>query len=383
MSIYKFIFLDKFMNFSKDFFFVILFFFLGVNTLFPFPLDKLVMTIVVIFLIIYQKKFNLFHFTLLLGILLFLIVSFISNFPNSSFIIFFPIIGLLFSIFIVKIPNFLNLLFFGSVLHILCGIVLLISSYLFKINKYVHPLYDKGLPFLHAPQGFTSTVQTFATLCILCIFIFFVKRQININKKIDIFIYIIILITLLLTYNRNYLIVLFISFLFMEKKFFYLLVIGFLVMYFSFFDYFNNLILNTATISSRGRLLEAFQIAFFEKASIIQYLLGHGNNTVNENISLLTYYKVGYIENGLSVLIFTYGAIGFILYVICISFLIVMVFKNSGFFYAFICGYIFFIAQQFTHEFFSTTFYLLLSFFIYLSQGPIIDRKVNNSLLFK
>ncbi|WP_226389662.1 hypothetical protein [Penaeicola halotolerans] len=331
-----------------------------------------------VFLILFYNSYNFHYFILFLLVLLYLLIAFIFNLSNSSFIIFFPVIGVLFSINIIKYPLYLNYIFWGTLLHIILGIFLVFSSYLSEMNNFVHPLYDKGVPFLHAPKGFTSTVQTFTTLCVLCLLIYYYKLDNGIKYRFGKTIYLLISLAIVFTFNRNYLVVLFIIYFFKEKRFFYFLLSCLFAIYITFFDFFNKLILNTSTLSSRGRLLEAFREAFFERANIFQYTLGHGNNIVDQSIAIHTYYKTGYIENGLSVLIFTYGGLGFLIYICLITFLIYKVYKKNGLFYAFVCGYIFFIAQQFTHEFFSTSFYLMLSFFIYLSTNSNV--KENNSV---
>jgi len=356
-------------------FFVILFFFLGVNTFFPFPLDKIVMTGSVVLMLIFSPKYNISSIIILLSSLAFFFISFIVNFPSSSFIIFFPVIGVLFSFYISKIPNYINFLFYGTIIHVIVAVILIVFSYLVKINDFVHPLYDKGLPFLHAPEGFTSTVQTFATLCILIILIYYFKIHSGGKVLYGKLLYFLTAIALLMTFNRNYFVVMFFILFFKERRIFYLFVFGLIAIYFSFFDFFNSLILNTSTISSRGRLLEAFRISFFERTNILEYLIGHGNNVVDDSIAVHTYYKTGYIENGLSVLLYTYGLFGFTIYLIGVVVLTVKVYKNAGFFFAFLCGYVFLISQQFTHEYFSTTFYLLLSFFIYVSQFNFNNEK--------
>jgi hypothetical protein len=110
--------------------------------------------------------------------------------------------------------------------------------------------------------------------------------------------------------------------------------------------------------------LEAFRIAFFEQTDWVGYLIGHGNNIVDESIAKGTYYRTGYIENGTSVLLLS---------VVVFSFLFWL---KGKVFYAAMLFYIFIVAQQFTHEFYSTTIYILLAVFVLIfNRFPSIEKK--------
>ncbi|MEB2785151.1 hypothetical protein [Algoriphagus persicinus] len=118
------------------------------------------------------------------------------------------------------------------------------------------------------------------------------------------------------------------------------------------------------TLNSRADLLQAFRISFFEQSGWKDYLIGHGNNMVDDVIARTTMYRTGYIENGTSMLLYTYGFIGYLAYLMAVMLMSVLLFIRDKVFYAAMFFYIFIIAQQFTHEFYATTLYLMISVFL-------------------
>ncbi|WP_332910208.1 hypothetical protein [Algoriphagus boritolerans] len=117
---------------------------------------------------------------------------------------------------------------------------------------------------------------------------------------------------------------------------------------------------------------------FFEQTDWLGYLIGHGNNMVDESIARGTYYRTGYIENGTSVLLYTYGFVGYFFYLVSVFVFSFLFWMKEKFFYAAMLFYIFIVAQQFTHEFYSTTIYILLSVFILIFNSyPRIEKKAH------
>jgi hypothetical protein len=306
------------------------------------------------------------------------LISYLLNLPTSSLIIFFPIIGLAFVTLIAEEDGFLDLIYWALFIHIVLGIFFVISSYLTGMNSFVHPMYDKGLPFLHAAKGFTTTVQTFGTLIIAWFLIYYQKKDESKASMVDQVAYTVVLLGLVLTFNRNSLLIYYIILFFKHKKIFWISVIAGLGFFIYFFEFINKLILNLSTLTSRSDLLQAFRIAFFEQTDWLGYLIGHGNNIVDDSIAKDTYYSTGYIENGTSVLLYTYGFIGYFFYLISVFVFSILFWMKGKVFYAAMLFYIFIVAQQFTHEFYSTTIYILLSVFLLIfNKLSKLERKAH------
>lgn len=309
--------------------------------------------------------------------------SYLLNLPMSSLIIFFPIIGLAFVTMIGEEEGFLDLIYWALFIHIALGILFVVSSYVVGMNPFVHPMYDKGLPFLHAAKGFTTTVQTYGTLIIAWFLIYYWRKDESKAAVIDFFAYGVVLLGLILTFNRNSLLIYYIILFFKHKRIFWLSVIAGLGFFIYFFEFINKLIFNLTTLTSRADLLQAFRIAFFEQTDWLGYLVGHGNNIVDDSIAKGTYYSTGYIENGTSVLLYTYGFVGYFFYLVSVFAFSVMFWMKGKVFYAAMLFYIFMVAQQFTHEFYSSTIYILLAVFLLIfNQYPRLGmphEKNNNS----
>lgn len=332
------------------------------------PMDKAIMFMMVFALILDQILLNkplkislIFPLVVVMGLFL---LSYLLNLPDSSLIIFFPIIGLFFVALISQEPYFIEVFYRALFIHILLGILLVISSYWVGMNPFVHPMYDKGLPFLHAAKGITTTVQTFGTLIISWFLIYYHKKENNTLGLFDRWAYYVVFLGMILTFNRNTVLIYYVIIFFKHRKLFILSIIAIFLFYLYYFEFINKLIFNFSTLTSRADLLQAFRIAFFEHTDWWGYLIGHGNNFIDGSISKRTFYSTGYIENGTAVLLYTYGFIGYFAFLISVLvFTILMILKNK-IFYSAIFFYIFVIGQQFTHEFFSTTFYFLLTTFV-------------------
>jgi hypothetical protein len=317
-------------------------------------------------------------FLILILTIFFIFISYLFNLPDSSLIIFFPVIGIAFFVLSSQEPRLLEVIYLGIFFHIAAGIVFVFSSYLFGMNSFVHPMYDKGLPFLHAAKGLTTTVQAYGTLLISWFMIYYYRKEQGLAGFWDKWSFRIALLGLLLTFNRNSFLIFYIILFFKHRRIFLLSVVIAFGTYLYFFEFINKLIFNVSTLNSRADLLQAFRIAFFEQTDWIGYIIGHGNNIVGDSIARGTVYATGYIENGTSVLLYTYGFVGYLFYLISIFLFSALFFKKGKIFYASIFFYIFIIAQQFTHEFYSTTIYLLLSVFLlifnrYPSHAPKAD----------
>ncbi len=369
---------------TVGYFLIFVFFLMGCNQLINLPLDKLVMFMFLVGLIlrnIYQGiKISI---TILLTVCIlttFVLLTYLFNLPSSSPIVFFPVLGLFFALLVAKEPELIEILYWGLFIHLVIGLCFVFSSYIIGMNSYVHPMYDKGVPFLHAAKGFTTTVQSFGTLGISWFLIYYFKKDRGEVRRIDKIAYYIVLFAIFCTFNRNTLLIFLVLLFFKHKKIFVAIFIVLGVFYLYFFDFINSVLFNVSTLDSRSDLLQAFRIAFFEQTGWIGYLIGNGNNTVPQEIAVGTVYKTGYIENGTSVLLYTYGFIGYLAYLVAVTILSLMFWIRDQVFYACITFYIFIIAQQFTHEFFSNTFYLLFAALLLILNA--IDKiEEKNSIL--
>lgn len=232
-------------------------------------------------------------------------------------------------------------------------------------------MYDKGLPFLHAAKGFTTTVQSYGTLLISWFLIYYWKKENGQSSKLDSLAYWVTILGLILTFNRNTFVIFYVILFFKHRKIFMLTVVFAALFYIYYFEFINKLVFNINTLNSRADLLQAFRISFFENSGWKEYLFGHGNNIVDDVIARTTIYRTGYIENGTSMLLYTYGFTGYLAYLITVFLFSVMLFIRTKVFYAAMFFYIFIIAQQFTHEFYATTLYLMISvFLIILNSKP-------------
>lgn len=308
----------------------------------------------------------------IIGVAAYFLLPYLLNLPDSSLIIFFPVLGLFFAGLVAEEEEFLDIIYWALFIHIVAGILFVFSSYLVGHNIHVHPMYDKGLPFLHAAKGFTTTVQSFGTLLVSWFLIFYWKQESGTLTRLDSLAYWIAILGLILTFNRNTLVVFYIILFFKHRRIFMATVVLAIVFYLYYFEFINKLIFNVSTLSSRADLLQAFRISFFENSAWKEYLFGHGNNMVDEVIARTTIYRTGYIENGTSVLLYTYGFIGYVAYLAAVFMFSTLLFIRKKVFYAAMFFYIFVIAQQFTHEFYATTLYLMISVFLIIlnSNAP-------------
>lgn len=354
---------------------VLFLFLVSSSQLLSIQLDKVAMLGVIVLLLfnqIFSIRFFSPNFLLMLaGLAGYIFLSYLLNFPDSSLIIFFPVVGFLFVGLSSEEDGFLDIIYCALFIHIFLGILFVFSSYFVGINSFVHPMFDKGLPFLHAAKGFTTTVQAFGTLVLTWLLIFYWKEDQGEIGFFDKIIYWVVILGLLLTFNRNSFLVFYIIIFFRHQRVFLYSFIFFIGVYLYYFDFINKLIFNMSTLTSRADLLEAFRIAFFERTDWLRYLIGNGNNMINESIYRRAFYSTGYIENGTSVLLYTYGFIGYLIYLISSLSFSVFLFIRTNIFYSVVFLYFFIVAQQFTHEFFSTTIYILLTVFV-----SIINNKL-------
>lgn len=354
---------------------IFLVFLVSSSKLISLPLDKIALLGLLALLLFHQvfQKRNISSQLLISisGLTAYFFLPYLLNLPDSSLIIFFPVLGLFFAGLTTRELGFLDIIYWGIFLHVVLGIFFVFSSYFFGMNSYIHPMYDKGLPFLHAAKGFTTTVQSYGTLLISWFLIYYWKKENGQSSKLDSLAYWVTILGLILTFNRNTFVIFYVILFFKHRKIFMLTVVFAALFYIYYFEFINKLVFNINTLNSRADLLQAFRISFFENSGWKEYLFGHGNNIVDDVIARTTIYRTGYIENGTSMLLYTYGFTGYLAYLITVFLFSVMLFIRTKVFYAAMFFYIFIIAQQFTHEFYATTLYLMISvFLIILNSKP-------------
>ena len=326
------------------------------NTIFSFPLDKIVMFFFV-FYCIYKYKINKKMLLLILGLLCFLFLIYTINVfikNNVSLLLFFPIIGVLFVYYISKYYT-IQILKRALCIHFVVAIFFLIRAYLTRDDLNAHFLYDKGLPFLAAPMGYTATVQTFGTLLLSYIILSFSQ------EKNNHFLLFFVFVLFFSTFNRasygNLLI-----FIVLNNPLLLIFILLFIIVLFVILPKIMISLLGTFnTIASRiEALLEANSAIL--GASIFNFFLGHSNTLIsgNENINV--------IENGIMQLLFTYGFIFYAALLCCFLIWICFIKTNTKFLNKIYIFYIIIFAQIFTHEYFSTTLYIILSSLFLVNQ---------------
>lgn len=328
----------------------VILFFITCNTLINFPLDKFFMLVFDLYCI-YKFRLNYkLLFLISLSFVLLSIVLVINIFMGGekiSFIVYFPLIGVLFIYFMNRyysLDDFEKPLFF----HIFCATIWLVRGYVTRGDAHIHFLYDKGLPFLAAPMGFTSTVQTFGTLLLSYIILLFNSKKIN---KVKISISILLLI---MTFNRaSYGNILIYSLINIPQLLFFICI--FVVIFFILKpDIMGSLLGTFGTIKSR---IEALLIAnsVILKSNIFKFCMGNSNTIIsgNEEISV--------IENGIMQLLYTYGVLFYFIFVAFFMVWLCFMKDNFKFKSKLYITYIVVFAQIFTHEYYSTTLYIILS----------------------
>jgi hypothetical protein len=253
--------------------------------------------------------------------------------------------------------------------HLLLAIFFLIYAYGTSKTSYVHYLYDKGLPFLIAPMGFTSTVQTFGTLCLSYIIISFKE-----NKKS--FFGIIVIFLLLSTFNRvSYVNILIFVFLFKPKYLWVVLLFGTLLLI-VFSDYAFKILGAIGTILSRFHYLDNYLLSF-ENSNFFQKIFGNSNSLITDSY-ILSITKQPLIENGFFSLLNVYGILGIFLLCVLLLFLFFLDKKKLSMRNKIYFSYFVTIGQFMTNEYFSTTFYFAVMCIIYVSniKNMNIDRNI-------
>ncbi len=353
-------------------FLTFIFFVCTLNKLFDFPLDKIFILLACLVLLILQKSISINAIKTLSIAVIVILFTFYSNPFTFSLLLLFPLVGLLFTVLLIKKSEYGDYLYIGLWWHILIGFLLVIYSYVnpyTALDKYVHHMYDKGMPFLHAAMGFTPTVQTFGTICMAWLLLYVNKKTLNSITNNDKFMFIVVIVSVFLTFNRNTFVLFLLFSFFYLRKLFYLFILTLFISVVYYFNVIESLILNMKTINSRFNGLEGFQNSFIKSDSWLVYLFGRGDNNVWDY--RLTQNPL--IENGIASMLHSFGIIGFITYGIIGSILIVLLIMNNKKVLAIFLFYVLFIQQIFTTEFYNGSFYIIVA--VILMSSNLFSNK--------
>lgn len=359
---------------------VLVLFFCTTDRLFNIPIDKISMVLLLIGIVVSKPHSYIFKINELFLIGIAIGIAALSSIANFVIIpmIYFPVVGLAFSFIFAKQEKLIIfILYYALIIHIIFGLVFDLLAFVGVDNMFVWSLRDKGLPFIFAVRGFTTTVQTFGTICILWLLLFFVKKERDEIKNLDNFFYVLVNISILLTFNRSTYIFFIIVLFFKMRKELGIILFCLFAFIIKFWNEIVLFLLYRGTLVSRSQLLEGFNLSFWGSHSILVYLFGKGSNQLPENI--LSNVKWSYrsdIENGLAMLLHSYGFIGLLFYtIISIWFALkfLMIRRYAEFF---IVCYFLFIAPYFTQEYVTVSFYLFLGTLFYIYQTAKREREV-------
>jgi hypothetical protein len=239
----------------------------------------------------------------------------------------------------------------------------------------------KGFASLYATHGFTSTVQTYGTLCISWLMLYILRKKMGLNTGIDKLFFVITNLAILLTFNRStylfWVIVLFFEF----PAIFWSGAVLLGVILVKFWTIITSFILSSASIASRFELLEGFKISYWQSHSLKIYLFGRGTNQISEEIAKrVKWTNRTDLENGYAMLLHSYGIIGLVIYIVVCFYFIIMFLKIKRFKEASFLFFYFFLTQYITQEFVTTTFYvfltiMLLTYNVYLQKLKLQEHK--------
>jgi len=362
-------------------FYAIFFFLLTANTLLPIPIDKLCLFLCVLYILFLKHdKDRAFLDSNYIAICLSILsVAVIGAIINTSFdpMLYYPIVGVMFVSFYRKEPNLQSNLYYGLLIHIILGVLLYFTSYLY-LHPFVRNMAEKGAPFLHASLGFASTNQTFGTYCILWFIIYFDRKRAKqlISRWHRVF-YIIVLIAIISTFNRSSYIFFLLIVFFRNRRLALSIVLGLVILVTVFFNEFKTFILNADTLDSRNDLLQGFRKSYLQSNSLLVYIFGRGAVFVTDQIAMgTTWSDRKDIENGYAFILHGYGIIGLILYVLIGLFNMLSLFFNKRRFESIVLCFYMFFSLYFTQELVTNAFYLFLAY-ILRKHSPKIKKGYN------
>lgn len=362
---------------------VLVMFLCTANRLISFPIDKAVMFLVLVTILFTSPREPFFRPAELVLIGMLIVLPVLSSMANLVFkpMIFFPFLGFSFAVVLSRRPNLvLGPLYYALIFHIALGLVFVALAFAGFNNQYAWSLEEKGLPFVYSAMGFTATVQTFGTLCMLWLIIFYVRKSFYGVSRLDWFFFVINTLGVLSTLNRSTFLFWIIILFFKMRRFFTVILVVIAVFVVRFWHEVITFLGNPASIDARSELLEGFNISFWGSHSIPVYIFGKGNNQLTEAVAAKTKwdYRLD-IENGYAMLLHTYGFLGLFVYIGIASFFVAAFIRIRRFAEAFIMFFFLFVSPYITQEFVSMSFYLFLStmliiFRIYRGDNEFIHK---------
>jgi len=343
-------------------------FFCTTNKLVGFPLDKLFFFLILGTIAVSRPRDSMFTSGEFLMIMSLFTLAALSTAVNLTFspMIFFPTLGVAFALLVRRHPRMLiSALYYALALHMIFAIIFVVMAFAGVETNFVWSLREKGLPFVFAARGFTPTVQTFGTLCILWLIIYLLRRQFYPQTFMDKCLFLINTLAILITLNRSTYVFWMIIVFFRVRKLFWLIIIFLIGFVIRFWEAIIGFLGNKGSLEARSELLEGFNLSFWGSNSILVYIFGKGTNQLPPDI--LAKVKWDYrtdIENGYAMLLHTYGFLGLIFYISLSVFFIFQFVKMKKWAEVAILFYFFFVSPYFTQEFVSTSFYLFLSVMI-------------------
>lgn len=348
---------------------------LSCNKLISIPLDKVVLFLTV--LIYAPSTIKVKSHSLTKGelktLILLAIVTLLSVLVNSdsySFQVFLPIVGFIFAIFLSQSALLIKGIYYGSFLHIFIAIFFGFASYAFGSNPFVSNLAYKGMPMLNSLLGFTPTPQSFGTLCLAWLVLYFFFKDQGKTGRIDKAFYWLVTLGIFLSINRTtyigYLLILF----FKQRKLLYTY-LGFgLLLILVFWNILMDTLFNSSTLDAREELLDGFNRSFWGSNSWSVYLFGKADNKLADKyIRYATWENRDDIENGFAMILHLLGFIGLSYYIVAIATFISKVLRRKYFYEG---GLIFFfcvLSPYITQEYVATTFYIVLGVLIFIYKN--------------
>ncbi len=362
-----------------NFFFVVFMFLCTANKMLSFPVDKAVMVVLILAIILFHVRRGIFTEERLIVLSFLFILPMLSSIANLSFVpmIFFPLIGFFFSILLSKDKHLIfHSLYYALFIHIIIGLFFAAQACLQQQqNAYVFSMAEKGLPFIFSPKGFTATVQTYGTLCILWVLIFFLRKKAGANSKTDFFLFAIVSLAVLSTMNRSTYLFWIIVLFFKMRKLFWSIMMILVAFIIRFWESIVLFLGNKSSITSRSELLEGFNASFWKSNSLLVYIFGRGNNYLPPQIvARAKWDNRSDIENGYAMILHAYGFLGLLFFVVLGVSILWRLLITKNYSYSIIFIYFFFVAPYFTQEFVSGTFYLFLATFLWILHQSKQER---------
>ena len=345
---------------------------LSCNKLISVPLDKAVLflSVLLYFPWIFKSPTPIFTKGELRAIFFLMAVTIVSLMVNSdqySFQLFLPIVGLIFSALLSQSFLLIRGIYFGSFLHILIANVFGLSSYVLGANPFVSNLAYKGMPMLNSLLGFTPTPQSFGTLCLSWLILYFFFKERGKTNKWDSFFYCLVTLGIFLSVNRTtyigYLMILF----FKQRKLLYTYLAVGLVFVIVFWTVLMDTLFNANTLDAREELLDGFNRSFWGSNSWYVYLFGKGDNKLAEKyIRYATWDNRDDIENGFAMILHMLGFLGLAYYFIAVISFITKIVKKKYFYEGALVFFFCVLSPYITQEYVATTFYIVLGILIYI-----------------